>query len=431
MKRSRILRGAVAAAVLAACADTPSAPAAHGAAEPLANVGAPGTLQWFGYVSGADKDSYLNGTDSYANWGWVITNDTAASVWAKQRITALAQHNMKAIVELGRLLWCPPAYTSLCPDVAARWQAWTTANASVLTSDKVLAFVIRDEPFHGRVNIQQWQDAAAMVKSTFPWARISLVEAAVALTQDCEGYPSGYCHFDQYAHLITTVDWIGVNRYAIHPATDGLYQQALARMKQKYPGRRTVYVADGYWDGEHQNEFPGNTVEYMGTIMREWYEVARADPDAVLLGVFIWDPFADKLASRDFPLSVLYEQTRVGRAITGRTRANLYAPTGVFEGITHDGYAVGWACDPDRAWGETVRVDIYMNGTYYTSGGADQPDVFRTACRSGTSHRFRIPLGIGTSGQQMTARAVDLNAGVVQLPSTCPQNPACVWVWNP
>lgn len=433
MKRAHPLLGALAAAVvLAACADTPSTPSAAPLALPpagpaeLAAPGPPGTLQWFGYVAGAEDDVSLTGTDSYTNWGWVITNDTATSTWATQRINAMAQHNMKAIVELGKLLWCPGSnYTRLCSDFAARWQAWKTANASVLTSDKLLAFSIRDEPFHNGVNPWDWQAAAAMVKADFPYAKIILVEASVAAA--CVSTP---CYFDQYKHVVTTVDWIGTDRYAIDPATDQIFQTARTRIKQAWPGRKMVYVADGFWYGEHIAAFQGATVEYMATIMRKWYDVARADPDAVLLGVFIWNSFSGGLASRQFPSSVLYEQTRVGRAITGRARTTAYSPTGVFEGIVN-GYAEGWACDPDGAWGEAVQVHLYMNGAYYNSGTADRPDVFRAACRSGTSHRFRIPLGIGSSGQQMTAQAADLNAGQVQLPSNCAQNPACVWVYDP
>ncbi|HEX8271940.1 MAG TPA: hypothetical protein VF615_04760 [Longimicrobiaceae bacterium] len=415
------------AATLAACAESPTTSTMVPAAEPRAVVGPPGQLQWFGYAAGAEDDVSLTGTTSYANWGQVITDDNPSSTWATQRIAALSQHDMKAVVELGKLLWCgAPAYTNLCQDFATRWQTWKAANAGVLTSDKVLAFIIRDEPFTNGANPYSWQAAAAMVKQDFPWAKIMLIEAA-----DIVACPHSWCAFNQYGSVITTVDWVGVDKYAIHPATDQVLQTAVWKMKQKYPGRKFIYVADGFWTSSHASAFLGASVGYMANIMREWYDVARADPDAVMLAVFIWNPFTGGISSRQFPPSVLYEHTQVGRAITGRARAQAHQPVGLLEGIGSDGYATGWACDPDGAWGEAVTVHMYMNGAYYNSGTADQPDVFRAQCRSGVSHRFRIPLGIGSSGQQMTAVAADLNAGTAQLPSSCAGSPACVWYYNP
>jgi hypothetical protein len=423
---------AAASFLAAACTDQPITQATPTAAAPPAAPsatygppGSPGSLLWFGYAAGAEDDVSLTGTDSYANWGEVITDSVAGSTWATQRINALAAHNMKAVVELGQLLWRPP-YGQLYSNFQTRWNTWKAANASVLNSTNVIAFIIRDEPFWSGVDIASYQAAAAMVKADFPWAKILLLEAAVAVAD-----PNPGSNFNQAWQQITTVDWVGVNRYAINPASDATFQTAVAKIKQRYPGRKMVYVADGYWDSEHATQFLGANVNYMGDVMRQWYDVARADPDAIMLAVFIWNPLSGATSSRQFPPSVLYEHTRVGRAITGRTRTQLYAPTGFLETVNQAGEAKGWACDPDGAWGETVQVDLYANGVYYTTTQADQPDIFRTQCRSGTSHRFKMTLGIGSSGQQITAVARDLNSGSTQLPSYCAENPACIWYYIP
>lgn len=399
-----------AVALAAACADETPAPTAAPPPEPAAAV-LNGQLQWFGYAGETGGEPTLIGTDSYANWGWMVTNDDPSSTWATQRINALAAHNMKAIVELGRLLWCGD-YRELCPDYVTRWNTWKAANAGVLTTEKVLAFVVRDEPFTAGANITSYEAAAAMVKRDFPWARMMMIEWAgtpSCLSQDP-------CNFEDNAWRIRTVDWVGVHMYSIYPTTNEVYWLGLQNLKAHFPGKGVVYVADGFWDGEHARVFGATGMSKMDDIMRDWYSMASTDDDAVLLGVFLWDSLPGAKSSRDFPPEVLAEHTRIGRAITGRARTKLYAPTGLLQTIGSDGLASGWACDPDGAWGETVLVDFYSNGALVGSGRADQSSGPISQCRSGVFRNFKVQL-TGTLGQRVTAVARDLDAGTVELPS--------------
>jgi hypothetical protein len=383
-------------------------------------------LQWFGYVSGADYDLWLDGTASYVNFGWFATDANAASTATSDRLNAMAQRNLKGIVDLGQLLWNPAdGYRTLYPDYVSRWNTWKSANAGALTSAKLLGFSVRDEPFHTGTHIPSFELASQMVRHDYPWAKLILIEAADTVSDDAECADPG-CYFNSYRYATSTFDWVCVEKYAINPATDSVFLGALNKIKQTYPGRKIAYSADGWWGAAHIANL-STSITVMRAVATEWYNVASADPDAVLLGFFIFGPFPEGTSSLDFPPSVLEEQTRIGRLVTGRVRAQLFAPVGIFERIGTDNCARGWACDPDGAWGERVRVDLYLDGAPAYVTYADQPSELFPQCRSGIAHRFQTCLAIGTKGKKVTAYAHDLDSGVYQLPANCFDSPACVW----
>ena len=384
-------------------------------------------LQWFGYAGGGD-DTMLDRTVTYINFGYFSTDEDPRSTAVFYRIDAMTQREMKAIVELGQLLWEPGTsgtYQSLYTDYVDRWNTWKTTNAPALTGDKVLGFLVRDEPFLNKVDISQLEAASQMIKRDFPWAKIILIEAADAV------YDSDpLSHFNQNRARLSTVDWIGVDRYYIDPTTDIILRDAVVKLKQSYPGRKTIYVADGFWNQAHVNL--GGDLNIMRSIMTKWYDVARNDPDAVLLAVFIWNSGGEiTVGSDSFPPFVIDEHIRVGKAITGRVRTQLYQPIGVFEGFDSNYNAVGWACDPDSNWGEKVSVDFYEVGSgLLVTTIADKSSEFFPQCRSGMAHRFRMPTPVSFLGKKILAFAHDLDSGVAQLPSTCLDAPACTMYWN-
>lgn len=385
-------------------------------------------LQWFGYAGGGDT-AMLDRTAPYTNFGYFSTDASPSSVAATNTVNRIAGRDMKAIIELGKLLWAPGSnstYRSLYPDFRTRWNTWRSYNASILSSDKIIAFLVRDEPFLNQVNMDSYEVAAQMVKQDFPWAKILLVEAAHAVA---DSNPSSY--FNVNRSRINTVDWIGVDRYAIDPTTDTIFRAAVPKLKQSYPGRKFIYVGDGYWDDMHK-QLLGNSILIMRDIMTKWYDVARNDPDAVLLGMFIWGSGPGSTGSDNFPPSVLDEHFRVGKAITGRVRTQLYQPVGVFEGFDENQYAVGWACDPDAKWGETIRVDFYEASSGLvaaTVANLSSSESF-PQCQSGIGHRFKYFLPYTLLGKKITAYARDLDSGIVQLPSLCLDAPGCTWYAN-
>lgn len=412
----RLATLAAAVLLLGGCRDVVTPPSATPAAapstppsEPRGVLGA-GTLQWFGYVDGG-KDTYsLNGQESYTNFGFIITDGNASSGYIGNRVTDLAAHGQKAIVELGQLLWCPaPTYHLLCANPEARIHSWKMANPNALVPGKVLAWIVRDEPFISNVNPVDWERAAKLVRDSLPGPKIILIEWAGVVAD-----PNSAFNRDS---VIKTVDWVGVDLYAIHPQSNSTLTNAIANLKTRFPGRGIVYVGDGFFASPHISAF-GSNINVMQGIAREWYDLARSDPAAVLFGFFDWENAEGGKGSRNFPPYVLLEHTRIGREITGRSRTASYASTGALKPVFSSGVATGFACDPDGAWGEVVRVDLFTNGRLAGSGTADQYSIGTySQCRSGNHREFSVQM-TGQIGSVVTAVAYDLNGGSVTLPSS-------------
>lgn len=383
-------------------------------------------LQYFGYVGAGDDDLGLGQTRGYTNFAHIATGADVNSTFVRDRVTAMSQRGIKATIDLGKVLWCGSSYTYLCGDYASRWNTWKQVNASILTSDKVLAFAIRDQPFFNGAHIPSYETAARMVKTDFPWAKIFLAEAACAVRGSCNG--ASHTAFSQYAGTMPDVDWVGVVEYAILPVNNTQFKSAVQKLKQKFPGKKTLYVMDAYWDSAHASAFTYQS--NMRTVAREWHTVARDDFDSILLGAFAWSPFAaGTTTSNGLPCDVMQEHVAIGREVTGKVRAQTGAPVGRLEGI-YSGSVVGWACDPDGAVCENPRVDLYWGSSYYaTANFPNRNDyVLSAQCGAGLGIRFRTTLSVGVSGYPITAVARDLDsASTTTLPSNCPENPACVW----
>ena len=385
-------------------------------------------LQYFGYVGGANTDLALNQTFGYTNVAHLSTTVNPSDPNLAARVNALAQKGSKAVIDLGLLLWCDrPGETNkwrtLCVDWLSRWNQWKSANAGVLTPDKVLAFGIRDEPFNYDVSMTQYEQAAAQVKADFPWVKTYLVEAACVIVYNNCGIFPGSGAFNRYQGTLPNIDWIGVDSYGIRPATDTTFKNAVSRMKSRFPTKQWLYVMDGWWSTDHQTKF--GSYAGMGAVAREWYNVARDDFSAVFVGVFGWDTY-----SKDYPCSALLEHVAIGREITGKVRPQTAAPVGRLEQISSNGTAIGYACDPDGTICEDPRVDLYVNGNYATTASypaAHNDFVFNAQCGTGVAYRFRANVS-WASGSPVTAKARDLDSGAsFLLPSNCAQNPACLW----
>jgi hypothetical protein len=278
-------------------------------------------LRYFGYHGGANDDAALARTQGYTNFAYIVAPERPSSLYVRERVKAMARHGVRAIIELEALLWCDPegdgTVTTLCADWSARWAAWKRRNAAVLSRGNVLGFAPFDEPFLSGVDMKGYEAVCRAVKRDFPWAKLIMVEGACTVEGECNGQPVDA--FGQYHGTLPGIDWVGIDAYGIHPASDAMYQDALARLSARFPDRKRIYVLDGFWDASHLAVAP--QVEAMGALAVEWYDVARADQDAVLLGVFAWGPYPPgTITSSAMPESVLREQEAVGRAITGKRR---------------------------------------------------------------------------------------------------------------
>jgi hypothetical protein len=393
-------------------------------------VAQPGQLQYFGYVGSGDDDLSLNVTQGFTNFAHVWARDSPTDPFVRDRVTAISQRGLKATVDLGRIFWCDydhnQSFHYRCADWQTRWQQWKTFNASILSPDKILAFAVLDEPFNRGVDMTHYAEVVQTVKTDLSWAKIFLVEAACAVLGQCGFYPDAFYY---YNGTLPGVDWVGLAFYGQYPNYNSVFLDARAQFKSRFPGKKWLYVMDGYWDPDLHPQFL--YMNQLDSLAWSWYQMASSDPDAVLLGVFYWGMPSYGLSSRQFDCSLLSHHVAIGREITGKTRPATALPVGILM-YAPRGAAIGWACDPDGTLCERPRIDLYVNGAFagqgsYEPGWESSIQQDSRCGGTGISTRFGKVLNSGTSGSLVTAVAQDLDSGRVTLPSACPQNPACVW----
>ena len=389
-------------------------------------------LKYFGYLGTADDTANrgLNETKGYTNFSHIAQGPDPASTFVRDRVTAMNARGVKATIDLGQLFWCGTNWRVLCTDWQARWNTWKTTNLSILSPDKVLAMTVRDEPFNYDVNMTQYDQAAAFVKAdplVGSWVKLWLIEAGCVVANGNCGVYSGSNAWNRYTGTLPSTDWIGIDEYKTHPATNSTFQSALAKVKTKFPSKPRIYVMDGYWTAGHQAVF-GTSINNMKDIAREWYDAAHNDPGAIMLGVYAWN---ESIGSKDFPCTVLSEHREIGREITLKRRLQTAAPIGKLESLYDgSGLAIGYACDPDGSICENPAIEFWANGMKWntTTNYPSRTDfVTNAACGVGVAYRFRQNVNSNTSGYNVTAFAKDLDVGGTWLASNCAENPACLW----
>ncbi|HKO55421.1 MAG TPA: hypothetical protein VJ276_06045 [Thermoanaerobaculia bacterium] len=388
-------------------------------------------LQYFGYV-GADSDDALGKTKNYTNFAHVST-DVPQDPYFVARVNAINARGLKATIDLSKVFFCAPDYIYLCSDWQTRWNTWKSYNASILTSNKVLALTVRDEALTAGANLADLETAAAYIKTDATlasWLKIWWIEGACKVANDDCGSVPYNNGFNYATASIPHIDWIGLDIYGVHPASDYTFLTARTKMKQKYPGKKWMYIMDAFWAQDHADNFYPNDSNYMRNIATEWYDVARADTDAILLGAFIWADLPDEGITGTSQLGcyVQQEHTRIGRAITGKTRG--LAPIGSYS-IDTLGVVTGWACDRDQTVCETnPRVDIRANGqlvaSFYVPAGGGT-NTTNLQCGTDTAFGFKYTLPRNTQTQTITVTGVDSDTAGAVVPSTCPQAPNCSW----
>jgi hypothetical protein len=291
-------------------------------------VRAQGHLQFFGYEGGADNPADLTATNSYTNFAKTATRcqgrvdppyacgNCASIAPVAGAVQAMSAQGVKTIVDLSVVFFCqtPLGPWALRSDYVSAWEEFLATNGTVLDADHVASFYISDEPTSNGISATELAQATTLVKRSFPTIPASIVEASVAIER---------------LTIPAAMDWIGIDEYAIgDPATDRAYQGSLAVLRSKLaPGQKIIYVMDGFWSRPIHGA-SGWTQDQLSCVASRWYALAAADPDAVVLGVFLW-PSTDHPAtctsdgsqlcgSADLPPAVRDLQAAAGSAITGK-----------------------------------------------------------------------------------------------------------------
>ena len=394
-------------------------------------------LQYFGYVGGGDDLPSIAATKNHSNFAHTAATTPQDSLFLA-KVNDINSRGMKVTIDMSGIFF---AGTSLRADWQQRWNDWKTYNTSILTSSKILAMTAHDEPLTHGVSLSDLETVSAYIKSdpNLSWLKIWYMEAACKVAWDnCGEYPYNNA-FNNATSNIPHIDWVGLDIYYVHPATDSTFLTARDKMRTKFPGKKWIYVMDGFWVRTHADNFYPHDATYMATIADEWYGLANADANAVLLGVFTWpvldddvDPPFENLGSSELPSNVLQEHASIGRTITGKHRGPLL---GTFS-INSSGVLTGWVCDSGQTVDElNPQINIMVDGGMYT--GIYPPfqssSWFNQQCGAATfipagaqelAHGISITLPAWTKGKSVSLVGAFVPGTIA---SSCPQTPACTW----
>lgn len=370
-------------------------------------------IKYFGYA-GVESSTDISRVSSYTNFSYIAGSyDTSIA----PQLTALKSKGMRGVIDLGRVLWCPDNAANpyggwhLCTtsdpgggNYVTRWNAWVNTNYGYLNSNYVLAFSVITEHTLRGIPVTDVQAATSLVKQTYPTIATMITENADDI------YNAG-----AYYQVPNNVDWISSSKYSIEPEFDAKFKRSIEILKsRKQSWQRTVYVLDGIYGDGHKPVAP--TVHDMDAIAQQWYKVASQDPEAILLGVFIWPNVdAEKLlGSANMGATVLNKHTAIGKAILGGKYPTYQGKHEIADCARID----GWAWDTSQP-NTPISVDIYVDGVRRATVRANlaRYDLSRAGIGNG-SHGFTSSLPASLQDGQTHVITVKYNGTTTPLPNT-------------
>ncbi|MEK7603668.1 MAG: hypothetical protein AAB461_00930, partial [Patescibacteria group bacterium] len=194
---------------------------------------------------------------------------------------------------------------ALHPDYIARWNAFKTTHASVLTPEKILALYMSDEPTWNGISANELKTATDLVTASYPAIPRIVVEA-----------------WKSVSNLVVpeSMSWIAFDKYGVKdPATNAEYKSLYATLKSRRSSssQNTFIVGDAWWAaGLHGAN--GITLADTAGVALNYYNFAKNDPDIVALIGFLWASFSEGTGARDLPASTKATYKLIGQSITGK-----------------------------------------------------------------------------------------------------------------
>ena len=322
-------------------------------------------IKYFGYV-GPDNDEALNQVSSYTNFSYI---GGSYGVPITTQVTAIKNHGMRAVIDLGDVLWCRDDPNNsfgawhLCSEsrgdqsYIARWNAWTSMNSSVLNSSNILAFGIITEQTLRSIPVADIQTATSLVKQRYPDIPTLAVDSA-------DEVYNAYSRGGAFS-FPSNLDWVGVGQYYIRPNLDFGFKDTIRILKaRKQSWQRIVYVLDGFYSDAHA----AIATRYeMDKIAQEWYLYASQDPEAILLGVFIWPDVPGENITGSVNLDTR-KSADIGRAILAGKVPTYQSALDISCEWTQ---AYGWALDASvpNSW---LYVDLLIDNQLIFTQRADR-----------------------------------------------------------
>ena len=323
-------------------------------------------IKYFGYV-GPDNDEALNRVSSYTNFSYI---GGSYGVPITTQVAAIKNHGMRAVIDLGDVLWCRDDPNNsfgawhLCSEsrgdqsYIARWNAWTSMNSSVLNSSNILAFGIITEQTLRSIPVADIQTATSLVKQRYPDIPTLAVDSSDEVS-------NAYSRGGAFS-FPSNLDWVGVAQYYTHPNLDLSFKDSINILKlRKQSSQRIVYVMDGFYSDAHTWIAP--TIYDMDKIAQEWYLFASQDPEAILLGVFIWPNVPGENITGSVNLD-LRKQADIGRAILAGKVPTYQSALDINCEWTQ---ASGWAVDASVP-NTSVSIDLLIDNHVVFTERADR-----------------------------------------------------------
>lgn len=250
----------------------------------------------------AETSAWTNTMLFYPQWG-----DKDLPIWQ-----ALRAAGMKAIISIPYLFEVDPVRISPSGTAYRLREAWLAtwtdfqAHSGVREHlDLVRAFYLIDEAFWNGVRCEELGKVANQLKASFPTVPVLLIEASgEGIRRLCP---------------IQAIDWVGFDYYGVlDPRTDTNYQGNLKALQAKLLAhQKFVYVLDAFYGPGHQRMHL--TPEDLGPIAEHYWQMAQADPRAIGILGFTWNPDSGGtetiLGAKNLPADVLAIHQWIGRSI--------------------------------------------------------------------------------------------------------------------
>ena len=230
-------------------------------------------LKYFGFAITDCGTNYLNHVDDFVNLVDMCPTDLTS---LENRVEINTLNNNKVIIHLQGLFINHVEDASsptgiryeLLSNYAELFNTWK-ANNSFISSEKVAAFTVADEPAWNRMNMNDLATISKFLKQSFPNIPIMIIEAP-----------------DVIKNLTITddIDWIGFDRYGtLDPVNDTEYLNRLELIKSKRTNtdQKLVLIMESQWLDYYTNEDFEESV--LIPMTNSYYELAKKEKDVIAL----------------------------------------------------------------------------------------------------------------------------------------------------
>ena len=277
-------------------------------------------LRYFGYAGidvGLDdpfddtnKMNYVDEVASFCNVGHITANHPMNLM--HDRLQVMLDANMKGILHIQNIIFSiERSYENdsgwqlaMYDNAQDRWNQFVERNRSCLTENYIACFYLVDEPVWNGLSYVELEDAAEMIKATFPDIPIMVVEA----------YPTL-----EFFRIPDAIDWVGFDYYGtLDPSEDADYLRGMDYIKwlRTRSSQKIMLIMEGQWFPEYSEL--GYQEEVMADIALNYMKLALSREEIIGIIGYTWPGGIDgnnHKGVRDMHRSVRDMHKRIGEYI--------------------------------------------------------------------------------------------------------------------